>query len=43
MGCGECIVVCPAGAVQIEWNQSVPTFLENMVEYTSGSGTASGG
>ncbi|SRR6056297_173350 len=36
IGCGECIVVCPNNAVQIQWNQSVPVFLENMVEYTMG-------
>ncbi|MFP4445663.1 MAG: DUF362 domain-containing protein [Desulfosudaceae bacterium] len=36
IGCGECIVVCPSNAVQIKWDQSVPVFLENMVEYTEG-------
>lgn len=35
-GCGECIVICPSDAVKIQWNQSIPTFLENMVEYTAG-------
>ena len=33
IGCGECIVVCAVGAVQIRWNQSVPVFLEGMMEY----------
>lgn len=33
IGCGECIVVCAAEAVQIRWNQSVPVFLEGMMEY----------
>lgn len=33
IGCGECIVVCAVEAVQIRWNQSVPTFLEGMMEY----------
>ncbi len=36
VGCGECILVCEQGAVQIQWNQSIPRFLEYMVEYTSG-------
>jgi len=36
IGCGECILVCPNGAIQIAWNQSVPVFLENMVEYAAG-------
>ncbi len=34
IGCGECIVVCAVEAVQIRWNQSVPVFLEGMMEYT---------
>jgi uncharacterized Fe-S center protein len=36
IGCGECILVCPNGAIQVAWNQSIPVFLENMVEYTAG-------
>jgi len=36
IGCGECIIVCEQGAVQIQWNQSVPIFLEKMVEYAGG-------
>lgn len=36
IGCGECILICPNEAIQIQWNQSVPVFLENMVEYTMG-------
>ena len=35
IGCGDCIIVCSTGAVQVQWNQSVPTFLETMVEYAS--------
>ncbi len=36
IGCGECILICPDGAIDIAWNQSIPVFLENMVEYTLG-------
>ncbi|MFZ5571957.1 MAG: DUF362 domain-containing protein [Thermodesulfobacteriota bacterium] len=36
IGCGECILICPNEAIQIQWNQSVPVFLENMAEYTMG-------
>lgn len=37
IGCGECILVCETGAVQIQWNQTIPVFLEYMVEYTCGA------
>lgn len=36
VGCGECILVCPNSAIEVQWNQSIPVFLENMVEYTAG-------
>jgi uncharacterized Fe-S center protein len=36
MGCGDCIVVCGTEAVQIQWNQNVPVFLECMMEYALG-------
>jgi len=36
IGCGECILICPSEAIQIQWNQSIPVFLENMMEYTVG-------
>lgn len=36
IGCGECVIVCPNEAVKIQWNESVPLFLEKMVEYTLG-------
>jgi hypothetical protein len=36
IGCGECIIICPNDAIQIQWNQAIPVFLENMVEYTLG-------
>ncbi len=36
IGCGECIIICPNNAIEIAWNQAIPVFLENMVEYTEG-------
>jgi uncharacterized Fe-S center protein len=36
IGCAECIVRCPTGAININWNQTIPVFMEKMVEYTSG-------
>jgi uncharacterized protein len=36
IGCGECILVCATEAVQIQWSQTIPVFLENMVEYAYG-------
>ena len=36
IGCGECILICPNEAITVQWNQSIPVFLENMVEYTMG-------
>ena len=36
IGCGECILICPSEAIGIQWNRSVPVFLESMVDYTAG-------
>jgi len=36
IGCGECIVRCPTVSININWNQTVPVFLEKMMEYTLG-------
>lgn len=36
IGCGECILICENNAIQIQWNQDIPVFLESMVEYCSG-------
>lgn len=36
IGCGECLLICAQAAIQIQWNQSIPIFMENMVEYTLG-------
>ncbi|WP_457553295.1 DUF362 domain-containing protein [Desulfobacula sp.] len=36
IGCAECIVRCPTGSVNINWNQTVPVFLEKMMEYNLG-------
>jgi len=35
IGCAECILACRQGAIQIQWNQSIPVFMEKMVEYAS--------
>ncbi len=36
IGCAECIVRCPTQSININWNQTVPIFLEKMMEYTLG-------
>lgn len=36
IGCGECILICQSSAIEVQWNQSIPVFLENMVEYALG-------
>ncbi len=36
IGCGECILRCPTASVNIRWNQTIPVFLEKMMEYTLG-------
>jgi uncharacterized Fe-S center protein len=36
-GCGECILTCPSGAIQIQWNESIPIFQKKMVEYAYGA------
>ena len=36
IGCAECIVRCPTASININWNQTVPVFLEKMMEYTAG-------
>ena len=37
MGCGECILTCPSGAIEIQWNESIPIFQKKMVEYAYGA------
>ncbi|WP_300459296.1 DUF362 domain-containing protein [Desulfobacula sp.] len=37
IGCAECIVRCPTKSVNINWNQTVPVFLEKMIEHASGA------
>ncbi len=36
IGCGECVLICAQEAIMIQWNQAIPVFMENMVEYTYG-------
>jgi uncharacterized protein len=35
IGCAECILACPQGAIQVQWNESIPTFMEKMIEYAA--------
>lgn len=35
IGCAECILTCRQGAVRIQWNESIPVFMEKMVEYAA--------
>ncbi len=35
VGCAECILSCPEEAIQIQWNQTIPVFMEKMAEYGS--------
>jgi uncharacterized Fe-S center protein len=37
VGCGECILTCPSGAVQVQWNESIPMFQKKMVEHAYGA------
>jgi hypothetical protein len=36
IGCAECILVCPYANIQIQWNESIPVFLEKLAEYAYG-------
>ncbi len=36
IGCGECILRCPTSSINIQWNQTIPVFLEKMMEYSLG-------
>jgi len=38
IGCGECLVVCTAGAVNMRWDQDVNRFQEKMAEYACSVG-----
>jgi len=37
IGCGECILPCPTGAIQIQWNETIPIFQKKMVEHACGA------
>ena len=43
IGCAECVVRCPTESVNINWNQTVPVFLEKMMEYNLGALKNKGG
>jgi len=36
VGCGECILTCPTGAIQVQWNETIPIFQKKMVEHAYG-------
>lgn len=33
VGCAECILTCRQEAISIQWNESIPIFMEKMAEY----------
>ncbi len=33
VGCAECILACAQKAIQVQWNESIPAFMEKIVEY----------
>ncbi len=37
IGCGECILTCPTGAIQIRWDGNAALFQKKMVEYAYGA------
>ncbi len=37
IGCFECVSVCQEGAVQPDWLQDIPVFMERMTEYAYGA------
>jgi uncharacterized protein len=37
IGCGECIVICPFKAIEIQWNESPEVFQKKMAEYAAGA------
>lgn len=37
IGCGECILICPSEAIQIQWNNDIPLFQKKMVEHACGA------
>lgn len=36
IGCGECIIICPVKAIEIQWNESQDVFQKKMVEHAAG-------
>ncbi|MDD4460444.1 MAG: DUF362 domain-containing protein, partial [Proteiniphilum sp.] len=42
-GCGKCLRLCPAHALDFDWIVEVPPFMERMVEYALGAVTGKEG
>ncbi|HWQ67260.1 MAG TPA: DUF362 domain-containing protein [Methanospirillum sp.] len=42
-GCSACLQVCPEQAIDFNWEQDVPKFIERMVEYAAGALTGKEG
>ena len=36
-GCGECILSCPSGAIEIQWNEGIPIFQKKIAEHAYGA------
>ena len=37
IGCGECILSCPSGAIEIQWNEGIPIFQKKIAEHAYGA------
>ena len=37
IGCGECIAICPEGAIEIQWTDDADLFQKKMVEHAYGT------
>jgi uncharacterized Fe-S center protein len=37
IGCGECLIVCPCSAIEVQWNEAQDLFQKKMVEHARGA------